>query len=344
MNRARPTLVAVAVAVLVASAGVASAQALQKVSVGILFMASDSGVFVAKEKGYFAEQGIEIGLNRFTSGADIVALMATDKLDVGSGSATPGLYNAYRQGLDIQIVASKVAIEGLDSEIGGGAFLVRQDLLDSGEVKTLADLKGRKIAVNNLQSTSLNYVLRGIAIGGLAREDVTLLELPFGQFIPAFQKKAVDAELAFSPLNDTIKRLRLATDFPAASVAKTSAGDTANMMFYSPGFAKTDTAKRFMVAHIKGLRDYYRSVNEGDADHDAICAMIHKNVETVPADCSGTSMSRADPDGKVNVASLERFQKEWLAWGVMREPADIRAHVNMSFAEAAVARLGPYRR
>jgi hypothetical protein len=62
----------------------------------------------------------------------------------------------------------------------------------------------------------------------------------------------------------------------------------------------------------------------------------------VAADCAGTSLPRVDPDGKVGVGSLERFQKELFAWGITREAVDVKSHVNTEFTDAAVAKLAPY--
>jgi NitT/TauT family transport system substrate-binding protein len=331
-----------AVALLVLAAVPAQAQAPpRQVTVGLLYIVADAGVFVAKERGYFAEQGIDVQLNRFTSAADIVALLATNKLDVGSGSATPGLFNSFKRGLEVQIVTSKAIMIGPD--FGTGSLLVRKDLIDSGEVKSIADLKGRRIAVNNIQSTSLNYVLRGVALGGLAKADVNLVELPFSQFIPAFEKKAVDAQMVYAPLSDTIsKKLNLAVEFPEANASRTANGDAVNVMFYSDAFAKSETGKGFMLAHLKGIRDYYRAVIAGKADRGPICAIIHKYDTNVSETCAGITMSGADPNGGVNVESLERYQDEWIKWGIMNAAADIRAHVNMSFVEAAIATLGRY--
>ena len=63
----------------------ASAAAPTKVTVSMLFITADVGVFLGVEKGYYKEQGLEIDMQRMTSAADAIALLATDKLDVGSG-------------------------------------------------------------------------------------------------------------------------------------------------------------------------------------------------------------------------------------------------------------------
>jgi NitT/TauT family transport system substrate-binding protein len=314
-----------------------------KVSVSILYITADVGIFLALEKGYFAEQKLDVQLNRMTSGADAISLLATDKLDVGSGSASPGLYNAFRRGLPIQIVAEKASLlpPGQD---GSGRLLVRRDLMESGAIKTMADLKGKRIAVNNLQSTSLNYVMRGISQGGVGQNDVTWVEMPFNQFIPAFEKKAIDAAMAYTPFLQIIsEKMKLAQPMPGSGLEKTSAGDALNIMLYSPGFAKTDAAKRFMVAHLKAQRDFQRII-EGKGDVTELCRAINKYVPSMPADCTGMSFTGIDPNGGVNIDSLERYQKEWLNWGVMKEPADVRKHVNLEFSKHAVSVLGPYRR
>jgi NitT/TauT family transport system substrate-binding protein len=341
--RARRAATSLLGAALVIAGTAASAQAPAgppaKVSVSLLYISADVGIFLGIEKGYFKDQGIELSLNRMTSGADAIALLATDKLDVGSGSATPGLFNAFKRGLPIQIVTEKTSMLPPTGP-GSGGLLVRTDLKD--QIKTVADLKGKRIGVNNIQSTTLNYVMRGISKGGLSKDDVTFVEMPFNQFVPAMEKKAVDAVMAYPPLLQTLEdRMKLGVRLPEADLYKTSEKDSTNIMLFSSGFAKTDVAKRFMVAHLKAQRDYFRMVQKGDATE--ACRAINKYVPTLPPDCNGVVFGGIDPNGEVNLDSLERYQKEWLQWGVMKEPADIKAHVNPEFVRNAVQVLGPYR-
>jgi NitT/TauT family transport system substrate-binding protein len=301
-------------------------------------------IFMGLEKGYFQQQGLELIVQRMTSGADSIALLATDRLDVGSGSATPGLFNALRRGLPIQIVAEKSSVRPIGEQkvAGSGTLLVRADLHSSGQIKSTADLKGKRIGINNLQSTTLNYVMRGISSGGLGKDDVTFVEMPFTQFIPALEKKAVDAVMAYPPLVQTIEtRMKLAVGLPEADLSRTSANDATNIMMYSPGFAKTEAAKRFMVAHLKGQREYMRLIHAGQSLE--VCRIVNKYVPAMPADCTGMSFTGVDPNGSINIDSLERYQREWVQWGVMNVPADIRRSVNPEFVRHAVQSLGQVR-
>jgi len=337
----RIALLAVSALVLGPTAS-AYAQDPTKVSVSILYLTADAAIFLGLENGYFREQGLQVDLQRMTSGADAIALLATDKLDVGSGSVTPGLLNALRRGLPIQIVAEKASVRPLGPQgQGSGGMMVRSDLKESGAVKTPSDLKGLRIGINNIQSTALNYVVRTLAKGGLAREDVTLVELPFNQFVPALQKKAVDAVMAFPPLVQTIEnKLKLAVSMPEGSTSSTSLNDASNIMMYSAGFARSDAGKRFMVAHLKGQREYMRLLKEDPA---ALCKVVNKHIPAMPPNCEGVSFTGVDLNGAINVESLERYQREWLQWGLMKEPADIRKSVNPEFVRHAVRVLGAVR-
>src|SRR5258708_1876649 len=55
---------------------------------------SDAPIFIAQKKGYFAQEGFAVSTVAFDSAAKMMAPMGSGELDVGSGSATAGLYNA----------------------------------------------------------------------------------------------------------------------------------------------------------------------------------------------------------------------------------------------------------
>lgn len=284
-----------------------------QVSVSLLYITADIGVFWGLEHGYFAERGLDLELQRAVSGADQIALLASNKLDVGSGSVTPALYNAFKRGLPIQIVAEKASLLPPGVE-GSSRILVRRDLWESGAVKTCADLKGKRIAVNNLQSTSLNFVMRCIEQAGLAQNDVTWVEMPFPQFIPAYEKKAIDAGLVFTPFRYPIEeKFKVAVALPGSGLENTSKGDVLNVMMYSEQFAKTDTAKKFLAAYLKSQYDYQRMLEKGDPGE--ACRIINKYVPSMPADCTGLAFTGVRTDAGISVASLERYQNEWVKWG-----------------------------
>ena len=89
-----------------AATQVAWAQA-AKVRVGAYQSVSDAGLYVALEKKYFAEQGLDVELTQVNSLATMTTELANGNLDASGGSPGAGLYNAVRQGINMRIVADK---------------------------------------------------------------------------------------------------------------------------------------------------------------------------------------------------------------------------------------------
>jgi NitT/TauT family transport system substrate-binding protein len=68
-----------------------TAEAADKVSIGVVNSSSDVGLFIADAKGYFKEENIEASFNTFDSAAKMIAPHAAGQLDVGGGAASSGL-------------------------------------------------------------------------------------------------------------------------------------------------------------------------------------------------------------------------------------------------------------
>src|SRR6266478_744439 len=114
------------------------------VKLGDLAAISNAAVYIAVEKGFFKEQGIVTDITNFASAAKQVPALVAGELEVSVGSASAGLFNAVAQQAPFRIVADKgQAREGY----GFSLLAVRKDLVDSGQVKTFKDLKGKQIAI-----------------------------------------------------------------------------------------------------------------------------------------------------------------------------------------------------
>src|SRR4051794_13947825 len=64
------------------------------VKVGVLRSLSDAGIYLAAERSYFREEGLDVSLEPFGSTAEMTAPLASGQLDVGAGAPTPSLFNA----------------------------------------------------------------------------------------------------------------------------------------------------------------------------------------------------------------------------------------------------------
>jgi len=88
---------------------------------------ADAGVFVALEKGFFRDQGLNVEVTYFSSsGGPQMAALTTGELDAGSGSISPGIYNSAAGGVRMRVVASKSRV----GPRGSGRYMVRRGLLE----------------------------------------------------------------------------------------------------------------------------------------------------------------------------------------------------------------------
>src|SRR5439155_23438635 len=125
------------------------------VKVGALGIGSEAAIYIALDRGYFREEGLEIELVPFSRGAEQLAPLAIGELHFGSGSPDPGLFNAVARDVNVKIVS----INDLVNEDYRATYLVvRQDLLDNGRYKELKDLKGMSVAINGTGGVAQLYL------------------------------------------------------------------------------------------------------------------------------------------------------------------------------------------
>src|SRR5690242_21412395 len=68
---------------------------------------SDAGIYLAQDRGYFQEQGLEVDYVNFDAGSRMIAPLAQDQIDVAAGATSAGLFNAWSRDIPIKVVADK---------------------------------------------------------------------------------------------------------------------------------------------------------------------------------------------------------------------------------------------
>jgi NitT/TauT family transport system substrate-binding protein len=177
-------------AALTAMVGVPAAQAQQHtVRVAVVRALTSTPVMIADQKGYFREHGIKVEV----SAIDTTALvpLAQNQVQVMEAGMTAAYFNSLEKNFPITIATDRAATPILHK------LLIRPDLKD--QIKTIADLKGRAIAINGTASV-VNYELgKLLETVGLTIKDVELKVLPFPQMGVGLANKAVDAAVAIPP-------------------------------------------------------------------------------------------------------------------------------------------------
>src|SRR5713226_8516451 len=100
---------------------------------------SSAGNYIAAEKGYFREEGLEVEFIQTGTGSDIFGFLVSGHTDVGGGLISAGAFNAFARDIPVKIVADHGA--NLPNASAGGA-VIRTDLLAPGASPQPADFGG----------------------------------------------------------------------------------------------------------------------------------------------------------------------------------------------------------
>ncbi|MFZ5816389.1 MAG: ABC transporter substrate-binding protein [Bacillota bacterium] len=162
-------------------------KSLKKIKVGYLNVMDDAQAMLAKDAGFYEKHGLDVELVLFGSGTDLIKALVGGHLQAGVLGFTNALTWAEK-GADLKIVGG--------AQMGYHSILVRKG---SG-IKTVADLKGKKLA-SQKQGSTADVVLNGVTFkqAGLTRKDVNFVYVEPDVAIQALAAGQVDAAFVFEP-------------------------------------------------------------------------------------------------------------------------------------------------
>jgi len=292
--------------------GIARGDDALKAKIGVLRLSSSAPVFIAQDKGYFREAGLDIELKFFDAAQPIAVATTSGDVDFGITAFTAGLYNLAGKG-------TLKVIGGMSREKAGYpliGYFASNNAYAAG-LKTPKDLAGKRIAVTQVGS-SFHYSL--------------------GLLADKYGFKLAD-----------VKVLRSLMDSGGAKFLGWVGDETPwqlGAVFASP---KTLTNKalvtKLLAALARADREYHdvvlASVRDGKADIndktkpllEIIAKYTNLPVEQVVGNCA-----YIDPDGKLDVKNVGN-QIKWL-----QEQGFVDKGFSVDAIEAERTRRHPSRR
>jgi NitT/TauT family transport system substrate-binding protein len=311
--------------------------------VGTVNSTSDGGIFIAMEKGYFAAEGITIDAENFQTAAQMIAPLGAGQLDVATGAIAAGIFNAAAREVPLRIVADKGSTPSPAWDFN--ALMVRKDLVDSGQVKDYADLKGLTITSTAKGNSTEVDIAKALEKGGLTLADVNYVNMGFPDMISAFANRAIDAGIVIEPFVSRIEsqgtavRWKGTTDFYG--------NQQVAVIMYGPAFMteRQDVARRWLIAYLRGVRDYNDAFGPKHQGHDEVVQILTKHtVVKDPRDYEQMRPAGLDPDGRLELASIQQDLDYYERSGLVTTHVDLARVIDPSFQEYALQTLGPYQR
>jgi NitT/TauT family transport system substrate-binding protein len=315
--------------------GAARAEDALKARIGVLRLSSSAPVFIAQDKGYFREAGLDVELKFFDAAQPIAVATTSGDIDFGVTAFTAGLYNLAGKGV-LKVIG------GMSREKAGYpliGYFASNNAYASG-LKTPKDLAGKRVAMTQVGS-SFHYSLGLLADKyGFKLADVKIVPLQsLSNAAAALKGETVDAALL------PISTARKLMDDGGAKFLGWVGDETPwqlGAVFASP---KTLTNKvlvtKLLGALAKADREYHDVILAAMKDGVApindttkplleiIAKYTNLPVEQVVGNCA-----YIDPDGKLDVKNVDN-QIKWLQeQGFADKGFDANAVIAKDFVKA----------
>ena len=169
-----------------------AAGAQSKLNVGYMKIGDLSPLFLAIEKAFFKDAGLEINLASMVGGAAIMPALASGSINIGWSNVI-SVYQGHLQGFDFRFVANGAINKRDTNDVFG--ICVTPD----SPIKSAKDLAGKTVAVNTLRNIMHAATAHWVDSNGGESARVKWVEIPFPQMALALANKQVDAFGAVEP-------------------------------------------------------------------------------------------------------------------------------------------------
>lgn len=163
-------------------------------NIGYLNSTAHLLAFVAKEEGYFEDEGLNVTLTQFSSAAELASGLESGKLDVAFIGSVPTL-TFQSKGHDLTIFGGAMT--------NGHGYVIKPEFAEGKNDLDISILKGRNVASvkNSIQDAELQILLKnaGIEIGeGTDKVNIVYFDSQKDAYT-ALQNETIDAASVYSP-------------------------------------------------------------------------------------------------------------------------------------------------
>ena len=260
-----------------------AAQAGEPLKLGLLHTLSPAPFYIAQERGYFRDEGLDVTFRFFEAAQPIAAAAVSGDIDVGVTALTGGFFNLAEKG------TLKVIGGGLHEEKGyeGAAILVSDKAFDDG-LTSVDKLAGHSFAITQYGS-SFHYMIGRIAEAkGFDVKSVTLRPVQqIANMVAAVASNQVDATIAIASM---AKPLAQSGQVHIIGWAGDIVPYQITALFTTPAMIaeKPELLRHFAAAYQKGVADYREAFLRldatgkpiVDAKTDAVIPLLTKYVFT----------------------------------------------------------------
>ncbi|MFC4913755.1 ABC transporter substrate-binding protein [Actinomadura gamaensis] len=289
--------------------GAANPKGLEKpvLNVGVVPVPDSAPLAIAQQKGFFKDEGLTVKTKPIKASPDATPMLLNGSMDLALLN-----YVSTFTAQDKGAISFRLVADSYQGANGSFALLTGPD----SDVRGLAGLKGRKVAVPALKSITDLLLAVQLKNAGLdPAKDVTVVPVPLPNMGAALKQGTVDAVAAVEPF---------VTDIQTAQgghlLADLVTGPTED--FPISGWGGTS---KFADKHPKTVAAFQRAINRAlkvAADRGEVTRVIPTYTQ-IPAGTAGKISLGAYPTG-LDAAKLQKVAALMKEYGYLQNAPDVR--------------------
>ncbi len=289
----------------------------ETVKVGVLRYVSSGGLFLALERGYFKQEGLDVELKFFEAAQPIAVAVVSGDTDFGVTALTGGFYNLAGKGA-LKLIGG----QGMEKKGYEGNLIVASNEAYAKGLTDPSKLKGKSVGISQVGS-SFHYQIGQIATAeGFTLADVSLKPLQsLPNMMAAVKTSQVDAIIIASHM---AKALANAGEGKIIGRVSDLAEYQYGGLFTSTRLIEKnpDLALRFFRAYQRGTEDYTKAFLTKDKD-----GKIVFNSET---DAAAEQIARSVYPGEAAATAIAKVKASafFVAEKAMLDAKDIAAQIS----------------
>jgi NitT/TauT family transport system substrate-binding protein len=259
--------------------------------------ASDAGLDIAVDKGYFQQEGLDADLIPFSSTSEMLPAVGTGQVDTVTVGPNPATLNALARGVPLKAVLDTGSFR---AGVGYQAVVVRKELYDRGQGHQLTDMRGMSIGITppGKATTSACALAAGLGRVGMTLDDLNVVPLTFPDMVPALANGAIDSALMSEPFKT--RALRQGTIVSTVPTSELYPNFALGLVAFSREFYDNRPAgKAFARAYVKAIRELLdaRAGRLGDARRAELEEIIARNTGLDAATVHDMELPGFNPNG-----------------------------------------------
>jgi NitT/TauT family transport system substrate-binding protein len=287
----------------------ASSSGLEKttIKVGALPVPDVVGLYIANAKGFFKDEGLTVEPVVVTGGAAAVPQVKSGALDISMTN--------YVSTILADSTGDKLKLVGDMYQAAPNTFNIM--VPKNSPIKTVADLKGKTVLVNNLKNVAQLAVETQLKVAGLTANDVKFAPKPFPEMGNAINTGQADAGWITEPFITATQ-----SQFGFRKLADTMTGQTEDLPI--SGYMATDD---WVQKNPKTLAAFQRAIAKAQqlasTDRKEVEAILPKytkiDAKTASVITLGTYPS------ELNANRLQKVSDLMLEYKYITSPLDVKS-------------------